>query len=74
LEDIIFSEATIITDRNGEQLYKLYQENREYVALEKMSEHMVNAIIAVEDQKFRTNKGYDLQGIMRAVINNIFNS
>lgn len=74
MEDIIFSEATIITDRNGEQLYKLYQENREYVALEKMSEHMVNAIIAVEDQKFRTNKGYDLQGIMRAVINNIFNS
>jgi penicillin-binding protein 1A len=55
VEDIVFSEATVIVDRNGQELYKLFQENREYVKLEDVSENMINAIIAVEDQSFWTN-------------------
>lgn len=31
IKDMIFSEATVIQDRNGEVLYRLFDENREYV-------------------------------------------
>jgi membrane carboxypeptidase/penicillin-binding protein len=31
IKDMVFSEATIIQDRNGEVLYRLFEENREYV-------------------------------------------
>jgi membrane peptidoglycan carboxypeptidase len=56
LDEVVFSEATIIADRNGEELYKMYQENRDYVPIEEVSEHMINAIIAVEDKTFWTNE------------------
>lgn len=51
-----FKQTTIITDRNGEVLYKLYDENREYVGYDSMSPHVVNAIIAAEDKDFWNNE------------------
>jgi penicillin-binding protein 1A len=66
-----FSQATTITDRNGEVLYKLYDENREYVEFEKISSNFVNAIIAVEDQRFWTNGGIDVFGIGRAALRDL---
>jgi penicillin-binding protein 1A len=66
-----FSQATVITDRNGEVLYRLYDENREYVEFDKISPNFVNAIIAVEDQRFWTNAGIDIFGIVRAAIRDI---
>lgn len=62
-----FKQATLITDRNGETLYKLFDENREYVSYENISPHMVNAMIAAEDKDFWTNEGVDYTGILRAV-------
>jgi membrane carboxypeptidase/penicillin-binding protein len=52
VKDMVFSQATIITDRNGVELYKLFDENREYVDISQMSQHMINAIVAMEDQHF----------------------
>lgn len=68
VEDIVFSESTVITDRSGKELYKLFQENREYVRLEDISTNMISAIIAVEDQSFWTNAGIDLWGILRGMV------
>lgn len=62
-----FSQTTLITDRNGEVLYKLYDENRQYVDYDQISPHAVNAMIAAEDKDFRTNQGVDYSGILRAV-------
>ena len=31
IKDVAFSQATLITDRNGNELYRLFSENREYV-------------------------------------------
>ena len=62
-----FSQTTVITDRNGEVLYKLYDENRQYVAYDQISIHAVNAMIAAEDKDFWTNQGVDYSGILRAV-------
>ena len=32
VNDMVFNEATVIQDRNGEVLYRLFEENRQYVA------------------------------------------
>lgn len=61
-----FAQTTRITDRNGIVLYKIYDENREYVPLSSISSTMQNAIISVEDQDFWTNPGIDYYGMVRA--------
>lgn len=60
------TQATVITDRNGIELYKIFDENREYVDLESMSPYMLKAIVAVEDQRFWEHEGLDPMGIFRA--------
>lgn len=71
INDMVFSESTIIQDRNGEELYKLYEENREYVPFSGISQNMINAIVAMEDQRYREHSGLDPMGIIRAWINNV---
>lgn len=72
IKDMVFSQATVITDRNWEELYKLFEENREYVDFSGISLNMVNAIIAIEDQRYREHNGLDPMGIVRAWLNNLF--
>ena len=68
VKDMVFSQATIITDRNGVELYKLFDENREYVEIDKISDHMINAIVAMEDQNYWEHEWLDPWGIFRAAI------
>lgn len=68
IKDMVFSEATVIQDRNWETLYKLFEENREYVVFSWISSHMINAIVALEDQRYREHNGLDSMGMMRAAV------
>jgi len=68
VKDMVFSQATIITDRNGVELYKLFDENREYVDISQMSQHMINAIVAMEDQHFWEHEWLDPWWIFRAAL------
>lgn len=52
IKDMQLTQATIITDRNGIELYKIFDENREYIDISQMSTHMLEAIVAVEDKSF----------------------
>lgn len=58
---------SIIYDRNGLEIGRIYVENRSYVPLSKVSTTMVNALIAQEDSRFREHPGYDILGMARAV-------
>lgn len=61
-----------IADRNWKILYKYSPiENREYVSYDEISENMINAIVAVEDQNFRNHWGIDVQWIIRAGIKDL---
>ena len=71
IEEVNFSQATTITDRNGEVLYTLFEENRQYVSYDDISEYFVNALVATEDQRYWTNPGVDRKGIARAGITDI---
>lgn len=57
---------SIIYDRRGEEIGRIYVENRSYVKLDQVSPMMVNALIAQEDARFREHPGYDLLGMARA--------
>lgn len=58
---------SVIYDRHGEEIGRIFVENRSYVTLDKVAPCMINALIAQEDARFRTHPGYDLQGMLRAV-------
>ena len=68
VKDMVFSQATIIQDKNGVELYKLFDENREYVDIDKISEDMINAIVAMEDQNYWQHEWLDPWGIFRAAL------
>jgi penicillin-binding protein 1A len=55
VESLNLSQTTTITDRNGEILYRVFDENREYIPIGKISVTMQNAIIAAEDKTFWSN-------------------
>lgn len=63
-----FSQTTTITDKQGATLYKVYDQNRQYIAFDQASPHVVHALIAAEDKDFWTNKGVDYNGILRAIV------
>ncbi len=73
IKDMVFNEATVIQDRNWETLYKLFEENREYVSYSWISQNMVHAIVALEDQRYREHNGLDALGMVRAAFSAVLN-
>ncbi|QFR39440.1 hypothetical protein A9Q91_04395 [Candidatus Gracilibacteria bacterium 28_42_T64] len=64
-------ESSVIYDRNGVELYKIYSEKRTYVDYEDININMIHAIIAGEDKRFWKHPGYDGIGILRAIFNGV---
>ncbi len=65
-------QSTVITDRKGKTLVRLYAEqNRQDVALSEIPVQMRQAVIATEDQRFYEHKGVDPMGILRAVVTDV---
>jgi penicillin-binding protein 1A len=62
--------ASVILDRNDKIFGQIYVENRETVPYEQLPRDLVNAVVAVEDNKFYQHGGYDLVGILRAALKN----
>ncbi len=71
VKDMVFSQATIIQDRNGKELYKVFAENREYVDFSGINLNMVNAIVALEDQRYREHAWLDPIWIFRAAVTKV---
>lgn len=59
--------ASIIYDRNGKELARLYVLNRTPITIKKVPQHMVDALVAQEDSRFFQHDGVDIIGIVRAV-------
>jgi membrane peptidoglycan carboxypeptidase len=69
LENLTAAQSTQIFDRNDELLYTIHgEENRAYVPIEEISEDLVNATIALEDDAFWDHSGYDIFAIGKAVM------
>lgn len=60
--------ATEILSSDGKVLGSYYKENRSDVRFDNLPPHLVNALIATEDARFRQHSGIDFKGLMRAVV------
>lgn len=59
-------ESSHVYDQDGKELCQFWKEKRTVVPLAKISKHVLNAILAMEDHDFYRHRGYDLGGIVRA--------
>lgn len=60
--------ATEIISSDGFVIGKFYAENRVPVKYADLSPHLVNALIATEDERFNEHSGIDARGTLRAVV------
>lgn len=60
--------ATEIISSDGVVIGKFYAENRVPVKYADLSPHLVNALIATEDERFNEHSGIDARGTLRAVV------
>lgn len=63
-------EPSIILDRNGTEIGRIFVQNRSVVKIEQIPEIFIKALEAGEDSRFLNHHGVDYIGIMRAVILN----
>ncbi len=60
--------STTLFDRNGTQISQLSTaENRIHIDVEDMPQDMLDALVAIEDERFYQHNGIDLEGILRSV-------
>lgn len=73
LSENSFPVSSKIFDRNGILLYEFYAEkNRTPVRISDIPPYVYKASIAIEDQRFYSHFGFDIEGILRAVRNTLF--
>ncbi|MFD1213501.1 transglycosylase domain-containing protein [Arthrobacter sp. GCM10027362] len=65
------SQGSKIYSADGKLIATFYAENRVPVKLDKVSQHMRDAIVSIEDVRFYEHGGVDPQGIMRAALSNM---
>ncbi len=66
LHNYTYNTPSVIYDRNGEQIGLLGTFKREPVPLEAINTCLINATIAIEDERFYEHQGFDLRAILRA--------
>lgn len=59
--------ATEIISSDGVTLGKFYRENRTPVKFDELPQHLIDALIATEDERFYQHSGIDARGTLRAV-------
>jgi len=69
LENPSIMQATEVYGDDGTPLGKYYKErgNRSNVSYKDISKHVIDALIATEDERFYDHSGIDAKGVMRAV-------
>ncbi|HVE46534.1 MAG TPA: PBP1A family penicillin-binding protein [Acidimicrobiales bacterium] len=66
------SQNSLVYARDGHLLAVLHaEENRSPVTLEKVPDHVVNAILDVEDDRFWVHSGVNLRSALRALMTNV---
>lgn len=60
--------ASEIITSDGKLLGKFYQENRTHVDYNELSPHLINALVATEDERYYQHSGIDFEALARAVV------
>ena len=60
--------TTFVFDRDGNEIDRISGvENRELATLDMMPQHLINAFIAMEDERFFSHNGVDFRGFARGI-------
>ncbi|MGH2711971.1 MAG: transglycosylase domain-containing protein [Actinomycetota bacterium] len=66
------AQTSRIYDSRGHLITTLHaEENRRLVSIDRIPESMLDAVVAIEDQRFWTHRGIDLKALMRATYVNL---
>ncbi|MBT2755442.1 PBP1A family penicillin-binding protein [Mesobacillus foraminis] len=65
-------QSTIIYDKDGDVAGKVATNRTEGITFEQLPDQVPNAVIAIEDERFREHNGFDIKGITRAFFGNLF--
>lgn len=73
LDKLVGAKSTIIYDKDGDTLYTIHgAENRIPVSFTEVPQSVKDATVAIEDDRFYHHQGFDLPGIIKAVLNDLF--
>ncbi|MCA1030814.1 PBP1A family penicillin-binding protein [Bacillus timonensis] len=64
-------QPTLIYDRHGEIASKMTGSKIEGVGFDELPDHLILAIVAIEDHRFYDHPGIDYIGILRALVKNV---
>ncbi len=64
-------QATVVYDRQGVEVDRIFVENRTVIGLDRMAPLLPKAFVAAEDSRFYEHPGLDFLSVLRALINNI---
>ena len=65
------SQQSVLYSHDGKEIARFYAENRIVVKLKDMSPWVQKGTIAIEDHRFYEHRGVDLEGMARAIVNNL---
>ncbi|WP_026672476.1 transglycosylase domain-containing protein [Alkalihalobacterium bogoriense] len=68
---LVMNSTTKIMSEDGEELAKLFIENREVASIHDIPEHVQDAFVAIEDARFYEHQGIDFRAIGRALYRDI---
>jgi len=72
LADILPQDSLKMYDMHGTLIYQMLDQGMQTtVPLSQISPNLINAEVAMEDQYFWTNPGFDITGIVRAALTNL---
>ncbi|PIZ25624.1 MAG: penicillin-binding protein, partial [Chloroflexi bacterium CG_4_10_14_0_8_um_filter_57_5] len=64
-------QSSVILDKQGNELFRFFEEDRRQLDFDEISPEMIQAIVATEDETFRSNPGIRLSSLIRATLHNI---
>ena len=65
------AQATTIYDAGDKPVFTIFKEQRIEVPFERISPHLIKAVLAVEDQRFFDHRGVDAIRVAAAAVNNV---
>ncbi len=71
LSGIQNEQASLVFSSDGVLIGKFFAENRTNIKQDEVPEHLKNALVATEDKRFFTHKGYDTQSYFRVFFRSI---
>jgi 1A family penicillin-binding protein len=64
-------QASVVVDREGAEIAKLFVTRRVVVPVDSMPEHLLNAFVAIEDRRFWDHGGVDWRRVIGALASNV---